>query len=117
MKTFCNLIYTIFGGFISAAIHFILGIVFCATVVLLPLGRQYLKIAKLVIWPFGKTVTNDFDAHPIANICFIPLGGFLAFVNILVGAVLCVTIIGIPFGKQCFKVAKLRFAPFGSVVE
>jgi len=117
MKTICNLIWFILGGLVSAILHFVIGIVLCVTIVLFPIGRQFLKIAKLVIWPFGKVVVSDYDAHPYLNILFIIFGGFLAVFNVILGIVLCVTIIGIPFGKQCFKLARLRFAPFGSIVE
>ena len=117
MKTLCNLIWFLLGGLISAIIHFVLGIILCVTIVFFPIGRQYLKIARLVIWPFGKIVVNDFDAHPYLNIWFQIFGGISAVFSLILGTVLCITIIGIPFGKQCFKVARLRFAPFGSIVE
>ena len=117
MKTLCNIIWFIFGGFISALLHFVLGILLCVTIIGFPLGRQFLKISKLVRWPFGKMVVIDYDAHPYLNIIFLLFGGFFAVFNVLLGIALCVTIIGIPFGKQCFKLARLRFAPFGSIVE
>lgn len=34
-----------------------------------------------------------------------------------VGLILCLTIIGIPFGKQCFKLARLVLTPFGANVK
>ena len=117
MKTLCNLIWFLLGGFISAVIHFVLGILLCVTIVFFPIGRQYLKIARLVFWPFGKMVVNDFDAHPYLNVWFQIFGGIFAVFSLILGSVLCITIIGIPFGKQCFKVARLRFAPFGAIVE
>ena len=117
MKTLCNLIWFILGGFVSALIHFVLGILLCVTIVFFPIGRQFLKIAKLVVWPFGKMVVSDYDAHPYLNILFLIFGGFLAVFNVIIGIVLTLSIIGIPFGKQCFKLARLRFAPFGSIVE
>ena len=53
----------------------------------------------------------------IANIIWIIFGGLiLAAAWALLGVILCITIIGIPFGVQCFKVAKLVFAPFGKKV-
>ncbi|MBE6592941.1 MAG: YccF domain-containing protein [Ruminococcaceae bacterium] len=54
----------------------------------------------------------------IGNILWFIFGGlFLGLLWLLIGALLCITIIGIPFGLQCFKVAKLSFAPFGKKVD
>ena len=50
----------------------------------------------------------------IGNILWFLLGGFLlALLWTLAGLVLCVTLIGIPFGMQCFKIASLMLHPFG----
>jgi len=40
----------------------------------------------------------------------------LAVANLIIGALLCVTIIGIPFGLQSFKMAKLSLMPFGAKI-
>ena len=54
----------------------------------------------------------------IANIIWFIFGGlWLGLGWGLLGILLCITIIGIPFGKQCFKAAKLSFAPFGKKVN
>ena len=53
----------------------------------------------------------------LANIIWILLGGiWLALLWGICGIVLCITIVGIPLGVQCFKAAKLSFAPFGKKV-
>jgi uncharacterized membrane protein YccF (DUF307 family) len=45
-------------------------------------------------------------------------GGFIIWLEyVLVGAILCITIIGIPFGVQCFKVAGIGLLPFGKQIE
>lgn len=50
----------------------------------------------------------------LANLAWIVLGGFISFLLwALIGALLCITIILIPFGLQCFKIAKLSLLPFG----
>ncbi len=41
----------------------------------------------------------------------------LAAAAALNGILLCCTIIGIPFGLQCFKIAKLALMPFGATVR
>ena len=54
----------------------------------------------------------------IANIIWIIFGGLIsALLWVLAGLLLCITIVGIPFGVQCFKCAKLAFAPFGKKVR
>lgn len=54
----------------------------------------------------------------IGNIIWFILGGFInSLLWFLGGLVLCITIVGIPFGRQCFKFAKLNFAPFGKEVH
>ena len=54
----------------------------------------------------------------IGNILFFVFGGFVIFLGYLLGGiVLCLTIIGIPFGIQCFKLAGGVLAPFGRVVR
>ena len=54
----------------------------------------------------------------IANIIWIIFGGLIsALIWLVAGLLFCITIIGIPFGVQCFKFAKLAFAPFGTKVK
>ncbi|TFH06399.1 MAG: YccF domain-containing protein [Spirochaetales bacterium] len=51
----------------------------------------------------------------IGNVLWILIGGgiVLAFEYLVGGLILCATIVGIPFGVQCFKLAGLTFLPFG----
>lgn len=45
-------------------------------------------------------------------------GGIVVFVEyLLAGLLLCLTIVGIPFGLQCFKIAGLGLMPFGKDLE
>ena len=54
----------------------------------------------------------------LLNILWFILGGFLvALAYILGGIILCITIIGIPFGIQCFKLSILGLAPFGREIR
>jgi uncharacterized membrane protein YccF (DUF307 family) len=53
----------------------------------------------------------------IGNLIWLIFGGLLAALGYIVGGfVLCLTIVGIPFGLQCFKIASLVIAPFGRQV-
>ena len=115
MKFLGNLIWFICGGFLMALILFLLGLICYVTLILIPFGRQFIKIAGLVIAPFGKEVDTDYDAHPYLNIMWMVTDVYTLF-TFLVGIILHVTIIGIPFGKQCLKIAHLASSPFGAVV-
>ena len=115
MKTIGNIIWVIFGGLEMAIAYFFIGLIWCITIIGIPFGKQIWKMASLVIWPFGKKVDSNFGKHPILNVIWIIFGGLeLAIVEAIIGIVFCITIIGIPFGKQYFKLAKLCFMPFGA---
>jgi uncharacterized membrane protein YccF (DUF307 family) len=118
MKFIGNILWFILTGLWAAVIWGVLGILCCITVIGIPLGLQCFKIAGFVIWPFGKEIDTDFDEHPLANIIWLILFGWELSLGILVCGILwCITIIGIPFGKQCFKLVKLCLLPFGAKVR
>ena len=53
----------------------------------------------------------------LENIPWFICGGLLSGLSwVLAGLICCITIIGIPFGKQFFKIAKLSLMPFGAEV-
>ncbi|WP_188929510.1 YccF domain-containing protein [Puia dinghuensis] len=53
----------------------------------------------------------------LGNLIWLIFGGLAAALGYIVGGcILCLTIIGIPFGLQCFKLARLELWPFGSRV-
>lgn len=118
MKFIGNLLWFILTGLLSSVAWFLLGIVWCITIIGIPFGKQCFKIAKLTLFPFGREVRSDFGKHPIANILWILFGGLeLAVGYLLAGVIFCITIIGIPFGKQCFKLATLSLTPFGATIR
>ncbi len=121
MKTICNLIWLVFGGFAIAMEYFVASLVLMVTIVGIPFGLQTLKLGILAIWPFGSRVVTSENSsgclNTIMNVIWIIFGGFwIALSHILLGVVLCITIIGIPFGRQHFKFIKLAFFPFGKQV-
>lgn len=118
MKLIGNILWFLLTGFGTAIAWFVLGLAWCVTIVGIPFGLQAFKLAKLSLFPFGKTVNGNFGKHAILNAIWIILGGFsLFFMFLFTGIFWCITIIGIPFGKQCFKLAKLSLAPFGATVD
>lgn len=118
MKLLGNLIWFIFGGVIAALLWLILGLLLCVTIIGIPFGLQAFKFAGLVIFPFGKDVDLNFSEHPIINILWaIFVGWEMALGYIGVGVIFCITIIGIPFGIQWFKLAQLCLFPFGAKIK
>ena len=116
MSILGNIIWIIFGGFITSLGWLLAGILCCVTIIGIPFGLQCFKIAGLVLTPFGKQITTSrFGAGSlIGNILWlIFLGWELALGHLIIGVFLCVTIIGIPFGLQHFKLAQLALIPFG----
>lgn len=118
MKMIGNILWFIFTGLGAALSWFFLGLLLCITIIGIPFGKQCFKIARLSAWPFGATVNTNFGKHPIANVIWLLLCGIaLAVSFIIVGLLWCITIIGIPFGKQCFKLAALSATPFGARIN
>lgn len=117
MKTFGNILWFIFGGCLSGILFFLCGIICCISLIGIPLAKPYFRLAKLSFFPFGKTVTTDYSSHPVGNVIWLVLGGAdMAVAWAISGALLCVTIIGIPFGKQFFKLMKFFALPYGANV-
>lgn len=95
------------------------GVLWCITIVGIPIGKQCFKFAKLAFFPFGKEVEYGGGVVSIiCNIFWLIFSGIpMAVESALIGVLFCITIIGIPFGKQCFKLAKLALMPFGATVR
>lgn len=77
---------------------------------------QCFKFASLSFFPFGKDVVYGGGAGSfLLNIIWLLVSGLpLALEHLIIGILLCITIIGIPFGLQQFKLAKLALMPFGA---
>ncbi|PKM95437.1 MAG: YccF domain-containing protein [Firmicutes bacterium HGW-Firmicutes-1] len=115
-----NVLWIIFGGFISAIEWLICGLLCCVTVIGIPFGLQCFKISGLVLAPFGRDVQiGEFGAGGlIGNIIWlIFLGWELALSHLIFAGILCITIVGIPFGLQHLKLAKLALLPFGAKIQ
>ncbi len=116
-----NLIWLIFGGLFSALGYFFGGIILCITIIGIPWGVQCLKLAGLVLWPFGKKVVSDSSQtgclSVLANIIWIVFGGIAVTLNhLIMGIILYISIIGIPWGRQHFKLLEISLLPFGKRV-
>lgn len=84
-------------------------------------GLQTLKMALLALYPFGKEVRSCPDSGGclsiLMNILWIFLGGiWISLSHLVFGVLLSITIIGLPFGIQHFKLAGLALTPFGKEI-
>jgi uncharacterized membrane protein YccF (DUF307 family) len=113
-----NLIWLIFGGLIIAIEYFIGSLILMITIVGIPFGIQTLKMASLSLWPIGRdTVVHSRASgclYIIMNVIWLLTGGlWIAATHAIFGVLLCITIIGIPFGLQHFKLTAIALSPFG----
>jgi len=119
MSCLGNIIWFVFAGLWQGLGWSIAGILWSITIIGIPIGRQCFKFAALSFCPFGKDVQPG--GGPVSlmlNIIWLAVSGLpLAITAAANGIVLCLTIIGIPFGKQCFKLALLALMPFGARVR
>lgn len=120
MSTIGNIIWILTGGLAGATMWCAVGAALCVTTIGIPFGVQCFKIAALQLAPFGRQVVNDGDGSTlgvIGNVLWVLLVGWiLALAHVLMGVVFALTIIGIPFAVQSFKLAALSLAPFGKRV-
>jgi len=113
-----NIIWLLFGGLWAALGYLVGGFVLCVTIVGIPWGLQCFKLAGLVLWPFGRQVVSSSQQSgclsSLFNIIWIICGGwYTALVHIVMGILLSLTIIGIPWGRQHFKLIEISLMPFG----
>ena len=118
MSLLGNLIWLLLGGIFSGLLWLAAGLILCITVIGIPLGTQCFKFASVSFCPFGKEIVYGGGAVSLlANIIWLLFFGIeMALANAAIGLLLCITVIGIPFGMQYFKIARLALMPFGARV-
>ncbi|MDR0995551.1 MAG: YccF domain-containing protein [Tannerella sp.] len=121
MKFLGNLLWLIFGGLLTAIEYLLASLVLMLTIIGIPFGLQTLKLARLALWPFGSVVTDRGNSggclSVLMNLLWILVGGiWISLSHLAFGLLLCLTIVGIPFGLQHFKMAALALTPFGKSI-
>jgi uncharacterized membrane protein YccF (DUF307 family) len=116
-----NVLWFLLAGIWMALAYVGAGILQCITIIGIPFGIQSFKLAGYALWPFGRTVVarTDRDAglSTLGNVIWFLFGGlWLALGHFFAGVLLCLTIIGIPFGLASFKLAGLALTPFGKQI-
>lgn len=122
MKFLGNIIWLIFGGLVTSIEYLISSLLLMVTIIGIPFGLQTIKLALLALWPFGSKVTDNGNSGGclsiLMNLLWIVLGGFwICLTHLGFGLLLCITIIGIPWGRQHFKMAALALTPFGKNIS
>ncbi|NVI86713.1 YccF domain-containing protein [Actinomadura sp. BRA 177] len=120
MRTLLNVIWLVLAGFWMALSYVVAGIICCILIITIPFGIAAFRIAGFALWPFGRTTVPKRNAGVgslIGNIIWIIVAGWwLALGHLVTGALLCITIIGIPFGIANFKLIPISLTPLGTEI-
>jgi len=121
MKLLGNIIWVVFGGLFLSIGYVFTGLLLCLTIIGIPFGWKIIRLSGLALWPFGKEVKMVEQGtgclSTFMNLLWILIGGiWLALGHAINGIIFFITIIGIPFGKQHFKLASIILTPFGREV-
>ena len=120
MRLFLNLIWLFLSGIWLALGYAIAGLVMCVLIITIPFGIASFRLSAFVLWPFGRTVVRRPTAgvaSTVGNIIwFLLVGLWMALAHLVAGALLCLTIIGIPLGIGNFKLAAVAIAPLGKEI-
>ena len=121
MNIILNIIWLVFGGIMIAIEYVISSVAMMLTIIGIPFGLQTLKLAALALWPFGTQIVDaGWPSGCVAglmNVIWWLLGGIvIALTHLVWGIIFCITIIGIPFGLQHFKLMRFALFPFGNSI-
>ena len=122
MKLLGNLLWLVLGGLLVAVIYFLVGLLMCITIIGIPFGIQLFKLGSYALWPFGHELVNRPDEPGclsiVMNLIWILLGWWeIALIQLGCGLIFCITIIGIPWGIQHFRMAINSIFPFGKEIR
>ncbi len=118
MSLFGNILWLIFGGFLSGLGYIFGGLAMCLTIIGIPFGIQSIKLGFATFAPFDKEVAPSENASGCLKIIFDVLwivffGWEIAVVHLIHAGVLALTIVGIPFAVQHMKLVPVSLFPFG----
>jgi len=122
MSLIGNLIWLIFGGFLTGMGYILGGLLVCLTIIGIPFGMQAIKLGIATMAPFGKEIVATDEAADFGNIVLnilwaVVFGWEIAVAHLTHGLILAITIVGLPFAKQHFKLIPIALAPFGREIR
>jgi uncharacterized membrane protein YccF (DUF307 family) len=118
MSLLGNIIWLVFGGFLTGLGYILGGILLCITIIGIPFGLQAIKLGGATMTPFGRKIVENNNPNSVLNIILnvlwmVFVGWEIALVHLLHAVLLAITIIGLPFAKQHIKLIALALFPFG----
>jgi uncharacterized membrane protein YccF (DUF307 family) len=121
MKLLGNIVWLLFGGILIAIEYLAASLLLMITIVGIPFALQTIKMVRLALWPFGSQVIDGGNSggclSVVMNVIWILIGGiWICLSHLFFGLFFCLTIVGIPFGRQHFKMAALSLTPFGKTI-
>jgi uncharacterized membrane protein YccF (DUF307 family) len=121
MRIILNVLWLVLAGVWLALGYLVAAALMAITIVGLPFAKQALKLAGYALWPVGRTLmkseTRNLGLSVLGNVLwFILVGWWLALEHLLVGCLLCLTVVGIPLGVGAFKMSGAALVPFGKQV-
>jgi uncharacterized membrane protein YccF (DUF307 family) len=120
VRTVLNVLWLVLSGIWLAIGYALAGVVLFMLIVTIPFGIACFRLAVFVLWPFGRAVVRRPDAgapSTIGNVIWFILAGlWMAIAHVVLGLLLCITIIGIPLGLGNFKLAAVALAPLGKEI-
>ena len=122
MSCLANILWFVFGGFWMGLGWSLAGILWCVTIIGIPFGVQLFKLGTYALWPFGHELvfrpTEPGCLSTAMNLIWIILGFWeVAILHLVFGLLCCITIVGIPWGYQHFKMALNALFPFGKEIR
>jgi uncharacterized membrane protein YccF (DUF307 family) len=117
MRVVLNVLWLVLCGLWMFLAYLLVGVLWCITIIGIPFGIASLRIGVFALWPFGRTIVAKSGAgagSAIGNVIWFILSGlWLAIGHAVTGALLCITIIGIPLGLANFKLIPISLFPLG----
>lgn len=124
IRLILNILWLIFGGWISGLLWLLGGAILALTVVGLPWTFAAWRIASYSFWPFGREIVWQ-HTHPVAGcvgvmlniVWFVVAGWYIALTHLIIAVAEFISIIGIPFALKDLELAKLALAPVGRTIR
>lgn len=120
VRVLLNVLWLVLSGFWLAIGYTVAGLIMCLLVITIPFGVASFRLAAYVLWPFGRTVVRRADAGAVSTLgnvlWFLLVGLWMALAHIVLGCLLCLTVVGIPLGLGNFKLAAVAIAPLGKQI-